>query len=293
MSLSLARNTWFVGEGRSRELFWRLPAGKTDPSAVGVVRKLGCMCGQASSGLCPTHAALDNMRLLQRRFGTELPEDLPLFPSSTGSPLTKALVVDVFEHLARKVGQKTEDDLGRRAYGGHSARVSGAKFYAALGVELWRLAVFARWQSDIVLHYVGDATLDTFSKDCGGLLANKAADSRACSLEQRLVIIEHALRDAQGQEQARLDALAASVPERSAKRVRNRASGRCHQVLLARMNVNASLWTTVCGWSFGCVDHEFIDESEIVLDRWVCSKCFRCVGPCVFVHVPLCTFASH
>jgi len=189
--------------------------------------------------------------------------------------LTKALVVDVFEHLAGKVGQNIEDELGRRAFGGHSARVSGAKFYAALGVELRRLSVFARWQSYIVLHYVGDATLDTFSRDCGGLLAVRSSDSRASCVEQRLVVIERALRDDQVQEQVRLDALVASAPGRSAKRVRNRASGRCHQVLLTRIEVNASLWTTVCGWSFGCVDHEFFNESEVVLERLVCAKCFR------------------
>ena len=48
--------------------------------------------------------------------------------------------------------------------------MTGARFYAGLGIELRRLAVFARWRSDIVLHYVQDSALSRFTAECVVLL---------------------------------------------------------------------------------------------------------------------------
>ena len=52
---------------------------------------------------------------------------------------------------------------GRRAFGGRSLRVSGARWLAALGVPFQQTKSLARWSSSIVERYVGDAILSTLS----------------------------------------------------------------------------------------------------------------------------------
>ena len=50
-------------------------------------------------------------------------------------PSQKELWCEPFECLAGRCGKPMLDDLGRRAIGGHSARVTGARFYTGLGIE--------------------------------------------------------------------------------------------------------------------------------------------------------------
>ena len=147
---------------------WRLPASKTDPMAVAVVRELGCMCQGCSAALCPAHVTEEHFRTLAKLFGPNVPRDLPLFPSIDGQAVAKGSVVRTFECLAERCGKSLLDDLGRRAFGGHSARVTGAQFCA--GTELRRLAVFARRRSDTVPHYAQDSALPRFTAECVVLL---------------------------------------------------------------------------------------------------------------------------
>jgi hypothetical protein len=96
---------------------------------------------------------------------------LPVFPTGLDTFVSKERVVKSFEQLAIRLGEPLVDDLGRNRFGGHSARVSGARFLANAGLELYKLAVLARWASPVLLRYVGEAPLKSITDDCKRLLA--------------------------------------------------------------------------------------------------------------------------
>ena len=55
LSLVLCKNVTVVTDGGVLAVKWRLPASKTDPMAVAVVRELGCMCQGCSAALSVLH----------------------------------------------------------------------------------------------------------------------------------------------------------------------------------------------------------------------------------------------
>ena len=91
LSLALCKNVTVVNNGGVLAVKWRLPASKTDPMAVAVVRELGCMCQGCSAALCPAHVAEEHFRTLAKLFGPNVPRDLPLFPSLDGQAVAKGL----------------------------------------------------------------------------------------------------------------------------------------------------------------------------------------------------------
>ena len=56
-----------------------------------------------------------------------LPADFPLFPTPRGETPDKQDVVDMVEAIAAKLGLPLVGPDGRRAFGGHVFRVSGAR----------------------------------------------------------------------------------------------------------------------------------------------------------------------
>eukprot|EP00971_Amphidinium_carterae_P208380 4134561-Amphidinium_carterae.1 len=49
------------------------------------------------------------------------------------------------------------DSAGRCRFGGHSWRVSGAQFFAAMGVDMAAIKALGRWGSNAVEGYIADA----------------------------------------------------------------------------------------------------------------------------------------
>ena len=170
LSCALFRNVAIIESGSKCQVKWMLPASKTDPSGSSVTRTWGCLCN--SSPVCPAHLAETHIRVMKARFGTEVVH-LPLFPDAVGNFVCKSKVVGSFEQLALRLGEPLIDDLGRNRVGGHSARVSGARHLANMGLELYKLAVLARWSSPVLLRYVGEAPLKTITSDCQRLLAGQ------------------------------------------------------------------------------------------------------------------------
>jgi len=77
--------------------------------------------------------------------------------------MDKASVVEVVEEIAGRLNLPLTADDGRKAFGAHAYRVSGARHFAYRGLELRIIALLARWQSDIMLHYVQEAPLTTLT----------------------------------------------------------------------------------------------------------------------------------
>jgi hypothetical protein len=86
-----------------------------------------------------------------------------VFPTALGTFVSKERIGKSFEQLARRLGEPLVDDVGRNRFGGHSARVSGACFLANTGLELYKLAVLARWASPVLLRYVEEAPLKSIT----------------------------------------------------------------------------------------------------------------------------------
>ena len=96
---------------------------------------------------CAVRSAIRHLDVLGGQFSDELgalPADLPLFPDVCGDIVSKTAMVATITILAGRTGAATTDAHGRNTFGGHSCRVSGAKFLAGLGLELYKLALLAR-----------------------------------------------------------------------------------------------------------------------------------------------------
>ena len=110
--------------------------------------------------------------------------------------------------------------------------MTGARFYAGLGIELRRLAVFARWRSDIVLHYVQDSALSRFTAECEDLLREDSPEQissddhmERVQIRSRIVKIEQAIEQAAVQEQRLTNRIEQLTALGCPKCVRNQTSG--------------------------------------------------------------------
>ena len=76
-------------------------------------------------------------------------------------------MLSTFEALGNMCGQPTLTETGVRAFGGHSARVTGAQTFAALGLEINKVRLMARHSGDTIMRYVADAPLRSLRVDLG------------------------------------------------------------------------------------------------------------------------------
>ena len=121
-----------------------LAASKTDPTARGVTRTLGCAC---PSTLCPVKAV---RAVLARCAGAAT--DAFVVRNLTGEPCTKAEVVAEAQQVARVTGTSGWVT-------GHSMRVTGAQRLALAGVGETRVITFGRWSGMVFRRYVREAVL--------------------------------------------------------------------------------------------------------------------------------------
>ena len=160
-----------------------LPVSKTDPRALGCTRVWGCVCaGAGSPDSCIFHAAQDHQTYLDGRFGDEDESPgLPLFPNFFGHTVSKHAVVETIESVAELMGLSVLGKSGERTFGGHTIRVSGARWLARSGVSVAQIQTFGRWASAAVLRYVGEAHIEDLASTVTGVGRKPGADARAAS----------------------------------------------------------------------------------------------------------------
>ncbi len=134
-----------------------LAVSKTDATAKGVRRTLGCCC---PSALCPSAAV---RRLLASTTGLAATDYV--VRSLTGQPATKAEVVREIRHVGKLLGVTN-------GISGHSLRVTGAQRLALAGVAVPRITLFGRWASKAMVTYARESLLGAR----GGGLAEQVAD---------------------------------------------------------------------------------------------------------------------
>ncbi|CAE8719354.1 unnamed protein product [Polarella glacialis] len=142
---------------------WRLPMTKTDCSAVGKERRWGCLCDDQLD-ICPYHYFVKLFEVTSSMFGDDVSAiGFPLFPTACGSVCSKEAVAKTYESLALLTGEQIVDSDGDRKFGGRSARVTGSKYLARIGLDVLTIQVFARWGSNIILRYIQEAPLDAMT----------------------------------------------------------------------------------------------------------------------------------
>ena len=270
------------------EILWRLPASKTDCQAVSVSRTWKCLCQGQPNYPCPAHEAVRHLTLLKSKFANsvgELPRDLPVFPTVSGRVATKEKVVATFECVGKSFGCPLVDSLGRRAFGGHSLRVSGAKHLAALGVDLLKISLLGRWASSVVLRYVSETPLVTLTEECRRLLVSKRADSFLEEIAhqcregiRRISVLEEKLAISELEHQPTVKPDLATADQ--CRYILNCASGVWHVSTLHSSEVPPVCWHTRCGWKYASAVFEqasCFPKEEIGVR--CCNKCMPEAAP--------------
>ena len=161
--------------------------------------------------------------------------------------------------------------------GGHSFRVTGAQRLAALGVDVVKIMVLARWAGDSVLRYVREAPLTNLPAEIRALEEQRSIMDTLLKLQAEVARLGANVQG-QAQEQA---ALAADFKTRFGPDEKHRfvvnGDGRrvkVHQVAVDGLEVLPQLWRTNCGVRFGL--WRFTRHATLVgfPPDARCAKCF-------------------
>ena len=115
-------------------------------------------------GLCPFHVIASHLENLKRHFGP-LRSDMPLFLNKGLGFAEKECAVQTIEALATRLRICARDTEGKRLFGGHTLRVSCARFLADIGLGETLISLLARWVSPIILRYVREAPLQALHRE--------------------------------------------------------------------------------------------------------------------------------
>jgi len=320
IELAYARARHLSFNHSRRVVTFELPLSKTDPCAIGCTRSWGCVCDEQAASLaaampCPYHIAKAHDEALRLYFGQEAdepwPPEMPLFPTPEGSTVFKEAVVLTIEEIARRLSLPIYGEAGDRLFGGHSFRVSGAKWLAAEGLPVEKIQSLARWSSSIVLRYIGEAHLADLAKNCRRLQREKLRDAKflegtdfdeprlrdngpvalldlavkeqadaLVDLSARVGAIEEDAASASDRVAAsddlrtRLGAIAGRISAVEDPRfVMNIRSGTVH-VISGSTTLPSITWRTRCGWCFGdSRGFKLLHDASRIAPSASCSKC--------------------
>lgn len=90
-------------------------------------------------------------------------------PTRQGVPPAKSAILAALEATVEAYGGQVAQPSGARLLGGHSLRVTRAQRLAALGVDVVKIMVLARWAGESVLRYIRDAPLDNLPDEVKAL----------------------------------------------------------------------------------------------------------------------------
>jgi hypothetical protein len=162
--------------------------------------------------------------------------------------------------------------------GGHSFRVSGAQRLAALGVEVAKIMIMARWAGESVLRYVREAPLETLPKEVIALEEQRNLVTTLRALRKEVHELSTKVVDTEAAGEVKVKNLEARIASVSADMVQ-RVVAEPDRIIIARVarrykyKVHTAFgndfqappadWKTKCGRSFGLWNftrHERIDE---------------------------------
>ena len=142
--------------------------------------------------------------------------------------------------------------------------------------------MFARWRSDIVLHYVQDGALSKFTTECLVLMRKDSTEqimpddhTERAHLRCRIVEIEQAIEQAAVQERRLTSRIEQLTALGCRKYVRKETSGTWHKTAAADLSLRPADWCTFCGWRFSSGNFQLVEEFPS--DSMVIQRCTRCL----------------
>lgn len=271
VSFALVRHVSF--DIAKRTVVLQLPVSKKDPRAIGCSRALQCMCRgpQERRKDCVHCAIVAQIELVRERFGPELPEDMPLFPTRAGRAAEKAAVIKMLVATVEKYGGQVQAEGGAQTIGGHSLRVTGAQRLAALGVDSVKIMVLARWAGPTILRYVREAPLQNLPREVRALEGRAEMDQMAAELRQQMV----ETRAAQSAVRSEASRIRASCEVGPVIVKAGRSCFKAHAVLRGAAGIPPREWTTRCGLSFGLWQYVSHQSPDAVPPGLRCGRCFE------------------
>jgi len=257
-----------------KTITWHLSASKTDARALSCKRSWGCLCEIGLKDLCPYHCVIGYIRKVMDFFNLDkdnIDLEFPFFADFEGKVIKKTGAVSSIETVMRHVGVAVTECTGKRLYGGHSMRVTGSRFWTGRGLEVFKVQIFARWGSSVILRYVADVPVS----DLTGSLTSGASSSVQCPPQVRgLELLEDHIKSAVQQ----IEALRAEVErlgkQSSPQYVQNSASRAWHRVSIGGTLYPPALWKTFCGWPYAFASHTLQAEAPPTM----CKTCVRRSG---------------
>ena len=264
-------------DSRTKVVHWTLTASKTDPAAKSCTRKWGCLCAELSSHLCPYHVMYEYRDCLARRFklsADALSDSLPVFPDFEGNVILKAGMVSAIEDTLLNIGEASRDPSGRRRFGGHSCRVAGSRFWASHGMEIYKLQIFARWGSDIIMRYVADSPLSQVRlQSASSSSSSSTADQRhMAELSTKVAKLSAFVEDAIAEVHALKAEFSRKTEESCLDFVQHCTSKCWHEILIGDLDTPPALWKTRCGWRFSHQPH--YRSARVSSEGGKCDRCF-------------------
>ena len=230
---------------------------------------------------CPFHAAKDQLELLGNIFGCPVDPSLPLFPDRAGMTVTKAAVVRSIETTIEVMGLPIKSDTGGNLYGGHSFRVTGARRLAALGVEVAKIMILARWSSEAVFRYIRDAPLEHLPAEVTALEEQDDLRAKIDGLAGELTRMKGSVTAAEDRAKedlaAAVAALTAKCSPSAQKDIIAKLSGRkrkVHHAAACEAEANPSEWRTLCGLAYAGWRFSRHMSAETFPPDALCKNCF-------------------
>ena len=273
IEVAFARVRHLTFDTANRTVVLQLPATKKDPRAIGCSRSMVCTCRPPAERRadCVYCAAWSQAALVRERFGPDLPEDMPLFPTAAGRDMDKTAVIKMLRANVELYGGTVQAEGGMQTIGGHSLRVTGAQRLAALGVDSVKIMVLARWAGPTILRYVREAPLQNLPREVRDLEGRTELTQIASEVRQQIVEAR-AAQTAVRAEAARIrrETEVGPVIMKS-----GRACFKAHVVLIGAAGVPPREWTTKCGLSFGLWHYTSHRSSDAIPHELLCGKCFE------------------
>ena len=236
---------------------------KMDQAAHGVRRTLKCCGNPTCTRLCPWSLAI---RVLSDHLSPS--ETTPLFPDKDGTRIQKVKMV------------KSWMDNINEELTGHSARRSGAMWYARKGLPVHAIGLLGRWKSSAVFRYIEEALQEI------PLNTNVMANT-AVTQDRQLICpgtpvpgtpAAHVTKFQEGQEEKESApptrrARKPTPPEQCWAVSTGRKGKTSHRVRRASWNLSLASWDTWCGWHFAEKNVKVTLSPKLLTSTSQCKKC--------------------
>ena len=199
---------------------------------------------------------------------------IPLFPDHKGKVITKRGVVSSLEDVLGRLGVDVVNSGGRRRFGGHSLRVTGSRYWTGRGLEVFKVQIFARWGSNVILRYVSDVPIANLSADLALGPSSSGGPSNGSVAQLLESFIEHAKQQFETLK-AEIERLDQSV---NPSYFQNTDTKTWHKVLISGPSIPPTKWKAQCGWKFGLSSFRLCPAGPPTGAR-LCDRCFPPVVP--------------